>query len=63
MYNWVVTDANQMGIQFNLTGDVMKPVLVNKNLVSVPTEGAHGYDANRFQPTTRKPLVANCCRQ
>ena len=31
-------------------GDVMKPVLVNKNLVNVPTEGAHGYDAIRFQP-------------
>ena len=31
-------------------GDVMKPVLVNKNLFNVPTEGAHGYDAIRFQP-------------
>ena len=31
-------------------GEVMKPVLVNKNLFNVPTEGAHGYDAIRFQP-------------
>ena len=31
-------------------GDVMKPVLVNKNLFNVPTEGAYGYDAIRFQP-------------
>ncbi len=31
-------------------GDVMKPVLVNKSLFNVPTEGAHGYDAFRFQP-------------
>ena len=31
-------------------GDVMKPVLVNRNLFNVPTEGAHGYDAIRFQP-------------
>ena len=31
-------------------GDVMKPVPVNGNLVNVPTEGAHGYDAVRFQP-------------
>ncbi len=44
-------------------GDVMKPVLVHKNLVSVPTEGAHGCDAIPVQPTTRKPLAANCCRQ
>lgn len=33
-----------------LIGDVMKPVLVNTELVNVPTEGAHGYDAIRFQP-------------
>ena len=46
-----------------MIGEVMKPVLVNKNPVSVPTEDAHGYDAIRFQPTTRKPLVATCCRQ
>ena len=31
-------------------GNVMKPILVNRDLGNVPKEGAHGYDAIRMQP-------------
>ena len=31
-------------------GNVMKPILVSRDLGNVPTEGAHGYDAIRLTP-------------